>query len=245
MIRIAAIGDVHVGLDDVGSIAPALANLRDDADVLLVAGDLTRHGDPAEARVLARELAAAPVPVLAVLGNHDHHMTSRRRSPTSSRPSVCVCSKVSSPSSTCRAGGSRCSARKGSVAASRGLRFRVRRTRDEGVHPSHAPSGGTDRVARNSGRCRPSRGAAPLRALQRDVRGRTARDLPVPGSYLLGEAIDRVGPTSRSMDTPTTAPSTARRPGEYPCATSRARSWASRTAATELSSPREAVGAPA
>lgn len=79
MIRIAAIGDVHVGLDDEGSISPALARLRDDADVLLVAGDLTRHGDPAEARVLARELAAAPVPVLAVLGNHDHHLDAQAK----------------------------------------------------------------------------------------------------------------------------------------------------------------------
>lgn len=79
MIRIAAIGDVHVGLDDAGSLAPTLSALRDDADVLLVAGDLTRHGDPAEARVLARELAAAPVPVLAVLGNHDHQMDAQAK----------------------------------------------------------------------------------------------------------------------------------------------------------------------
>lgn len=79
MIRIAAIGDLHIGLDGEGSLAPALARLRDDADVLLVAGDLTRHGDPAEARVIARELAAAPVPVLAVLGNHDHHLDQQAR----------------------------------------------------------------------------------------------------------------------------------------------------------------------
>ncbi|MCW2961796.1 MAG: metallophosphoesterase [Thermoleophilia bacterium] len=74
MIRIAAIGDVHVGLDDAGSIAPALVDLHDHADVLLIAGDLTRHGDPAEAEVLARELADVQVPVLVVLGNHDHHL---------------------------------------------------------------------------------------------------------------------------------------------------------------------------
>lgn len=79
MIRIAAIADVHVGLDDVGLLAPTLEGLREDADVLLVGGDLTRHGDPAEARVLARELAAAPVPVLAVLGNHDHHLDAGAR----------------------------------------------------------------------------------------------------------------------------------------------------------------------
>ena len=41
--------------------------------MLLIAGDLTRAGDAAEARVLAEELRDLPVPVLAVLGNHDYH----------------------------------------------------------------------------------------------------------------------------------------------------------------------------
>jgi Icc-related predicted phosphoesterase len=76
VIRVAAIGDVHVGLDDRDTLAPALAGIGADADVLLIAGDLTRHGDPAEAAVLADELRGAvrDVPVLAVLGNHDHHL---------------------------------------------------------------------------------------------------------------------------------------------------------------------------
>jgi Icc-related predicted phosphoesterase len=42
------------------------------ADVLLVAGDLTRHGEPDEAAVLADEVCGLGVPVVAVLGNHDH-----------------------------------------------------------------------------------------------------------------------------------------------------------------------------
>lgn len=41
--------------------------------MLLIAGDLTTCGDPDEGRVLAGELAELPVPVVAVLGNHDHH----------------------------------------------------------------------------------------------------------------------------------------------------------------------------
>ena len=44
MIRIAAVGDVHVGLDSAGRLAPRLAGLADQADVLLLAGDLTRRG---------------------------------------------------------------------------------------------------------------------------------------------------------------------------------------------------------
>lgn len=74
MIRIAAVGDVHVGLDDAGTLAPTLAGVNGDADVLLIAGDLTRHGDVEEARVLARELQRVDLPIFAVLGNHDHHL---------------------------------------------------------------------------------------------------------------------------------------------------------------------------
>ena len=73
MIRVAATGDVHFGLDSAGTLRPQLERLQERADVLLVAGDLTRHGEPEEAAVLAEELRDLPVPVIAVLGNHDHH----------------------------------------------------------------------------------------------------------------------------------------------------------------------------
>ncbi|EHR60957.1 metallophosphoesterase family protein [Saccharomonospora cyanea] len=73
MIRIAAVGDVHLGENAQGRLRPALENLRERADVLLLAGDLTRHGTPAEARIVAREFADLGLPVLAVLGNHDYH----------------------------------------------------------------------------------------------------------------------------------------------------------------------------
>ncbi|RZQ63881.1 metallophosphoesterase family protein [Amycolatopsis suaedae] len=72
-MRIAAIADIHLGEDSGGRLRPAFEELGECADVLLVAGDLTRHGSLAEAGVVARELTGLPVPVLAVLGNHDHH----------------------------------------------------------------------------------------------------------------------------------------------------------------------------
>ncbi|NNH70728.1 metallophosphoesterase [Nocardia uniformis] len=72
-MRIAAVGDVHLGTDSVGALRPALAELPHRADVLLLAGDLTRHGTVDEARVVAMEFVDVGVPVLAVLGNHDHH----------------------------------------------------------------------------------------------------------------------------------------------------------------------------
>jgi Icc-related predicted phosphoesterase len=73
MIRIAAVGDLHVGLDSRGRWAPHLRSLAGEADVLLLAGDLTQAGGPEEAAVLAEELRAATVPIVAVLGNHDYH----------------------------------------------------------------------------------------------------------------------------------------------------------------------------
>ncbi len=69
----AAVADVHFGLDSAGRLRPLLEGIDDRADILVIAGDLTRSGDPAEAAILAHELRRLPVPVVAVLGNHDWH----------------------------------------------------------------------------------------------------------------------------------------------------------------------------
>jgi Icc-related predicted phosphoesterase len=74
MIRVAAVGDVHAGEDSVGTIAPSLRGIEELADILLLAGDLTKWGDPREAGVLVGELRDVNVPIVAVLGNHDHHL---------------------------------------------------------------------------------------------------------------------------------------------------------------------------
>ncbi|MDQ6874358.1 MAG: metallophosphoesterase [Actinomycetota bacterium] len=72
-MRVAAVGDVHVGVDGRGALRQELVDVSGDADVLLVAGDFTRHGSVAEAEVAAQEFADLGLPVLAVLGNHDYH----------------------------------------------------------------------------------------------------------------------------------------------------------------------------
>jgi Icc-related predicted phosphoesterase len=72
-MRIAAVGDLHAGRDSAGVISAQLADVDEHADVLLLAGDLTKGGDPEEAEVLAGELRDLRVPIVAVLGNHDHH----------------------------------------------------------------------------------------------------------------------------------------------------------------------------
>ncbi|WP_433375966.1 metallophosphoesterase family protein [Actinoplanes sp. CA-142083] len=79
MIRIAAVGDVHVDEDVLGRFRPALDELPEHADVLLVAGDLTRHGTVEEARCFAQEFGGLAVPVIAVLGNHDHQSDQQSR----------------------------------------------------------------------------------------------------------------------------------------------------------------------
>jgi len=72
-MRIAAIADVHIGPDSVGTFQPGLAALADDAEVLLIAGDLTKCGTVEEAELFVDELDDVTVPIVAVLGNHDHH----------------------------------------------------------------------------------------------------------------------------------------------------------------------------
>lgn len=72
-LRIAAVGDVHLGRDARGWLRPALENIHEHADVLLLAGDLTQRGTPDEARVAADEFSDLALPVYAVLGNHDYH----------------------------------------------------------------------------------------------------------------------------------------------------------------------------
>ena len=73
MIRIAAVGDIHVGEDTHGRFRPHWLELDAHADVLLLAGDLTNIGNAAQTEVLVSELRDLPVPVVAVFGNHDFH----------------------------------------------------------------------------------------------------------------------------------------------------------------------------
>lgn len=70
-IRVAAVGDLHGRLDRPGRLRRALRSVNEDADLLLLAGDLTDQGFPDEAEMVADELSVVRVPKVAVLGNHD------------------------------------------------------------------------------------------------------------------------------------------------------------------------------
>src|ERR1043165_479293 len=70
-IKIAAVADIHVKEGDKGKWVDYFKDISQNADVLIIAGDLTDTGDEAEAQVLCDELKACAIPVIGVLGNHD------------------------------------------------------------------------------------------------------------------------------------------------------------------------------
>lgn len=72
-LRIAAIADLHYTRTSQGAYQPLFAQITDEADILLLCGDLTDYGLAEEARLLGKELTAGlKIPAVGVLGNHDH-----------------------------------------------------------------------------------------------------------------------------------------------------------------------------
>ena len=72
-IRVAAAGDIHCRESSREQIEGAFAALEGSVDLVLLAGDLTTCGEPAEAGILASACRRLTMPVVAVLGNHDLH----------------------------------------------------------------------------------------------------------------------------------------------------------------------------
>jgi Icc-related predicted phosphoesterase len=70
-MRIAATADLHYSAQR-AMLKDQLARVRDEADVLIVAGDLTNFGQPNEMEPLVNVLVRLRLPVIAVLGNHDY-----------------------------------------------------------------------------------------------------------------------------------------------------------------------------
>src|SRR5262245_10732407 len=71
-LRVGAIGDLHVHQSSTRSFGALFEKSSQYVDVLALCGDLTNLGLPQEAELLADELRACKVPVVAVLGNHDY-----------------------------------------------------------------------------------------------------------------------------------------------------------------------------
>jgi uncharacterized protein len=72
VMKVAALGDLHVKEDHSAPYRELFAEISKAADVLVLTGDLTDLGKPKEAEILAEDLRACAIPVIAVLGNHDY-----------------------------------------------------------------------------------------------------------------------------------------------------------------------------
>jgi len=71
-VKILSIGDLHCRLDSNNLMQKLIGELGHGFDVMLLAGDLTDNGLVEEAEVLAKQLTQYSVPILTILGNHDH-----------------------------------------------------------------------------------------------------------------------------------------------------------------------------
>ena len=72
MLRIAAVGDFHCGgPHEDPDLAAMFAEISAQADVLLLLGDMTTHGEPDQIRRFVQYVQGVKIPMLAVLGNHD------------------------------------------------------------------------------------------------------------------------------------------------------------------------------
>ena len=71
-LTLAAIGDLHVSEDSQNRYRDLFLEISDQADVLALCGDLTNFGKTNEAEILAEDLRHCTIPMVAVLGNHDH-----------------------------------------------------------------------------------------------------------------------------------------------------------------------------
>src|SRR4051812_42552999 len=74
VIKIATAGDIHCSEANRDETAAAFAAIDGTVDLILLAGDLTTHGEPEQAEVLADACRDLGLPVVAVLGNHDWHV---------------------------------------------------------------------------------------------------------------------------------------------------------------------------
>jgi Icc-related predicted phosphoesterase len=76
-IKLAAAGDIHCNEDNREQTATAFREIDGTVDLILLAGDLTTHGEPEQGAMVAAAVQGLGVPILAVLGNHDWHVNRR------------------------------------------------------------------------------------------------------------------------------------------------------------------------
>lgn len=71
-MRIAATADLHFNPQSYAKLQDQFERVRNEADLLILAGDLTNYGQPAEMEPLLNVLVRLRIPTVVVLGNHDY-----------------------------------------------------------------------------------------------------------------------------------------------------------------------------
>ena len=71
-MRIAATADLHFSAQSYAKLKDQFERVRDEADFLVLAGDLTNYGQPSEMEPLLNVLVRLRLPTVVVLGNHDY-----------------------------------------------------------------------------------------------------------------------------------------------------------------------------
>ncbi|HKF47062.1 MAG TPA: metallophosphoesterase [Terracidiphilus sp.] len=71
-MRLAAVADIHLKSEDQEKNIRSFSVVNELADALVIAGDFTNHGLPEEMRACLGVIECVKIPIIAVLGNHDH-----------------------------------------------------------------------------------------------------------------------------------------------------------------------------
>ena len=226
MIRVAAVGDVHLGEDSAGLLAPELAHVARARRPPAARGRPHPARRPVEAAVLAEELAGVPIPMVARARQpRPPQRPGREVRAAMEARRASACSRGSAASSTLdgvsvgvagvKGFGGGFAGASGSEFGEPEMKAFIRHTARHGRAP-----------ARRAGRARDRRAdrAAPLRAGRRHPAGRAARDLPVPRQLpARPRRSTPPAPTSPSTATRTTGRRRASPPAASTCATSPSR----------------------
>src|SRR3954462_13546121 len=78
MLRLGAAGGIQCSESTGAKTAQEIGGIPGTGRLILLAADLTTHGEPEQAAVLADACRNLETPVIAVLGNHDWHSNRAR-----------------------------------------------------------------------------------------------------------------------------------------------------------------------
>jgi Icc-related predicted phosphoesterase len=189
------VADIHFGEDSAGMLRSQFEGLGEHADILLVAGDLTKCGGPEEGAVVAQELTELPVPVVTVLGNHDYHSDSQdrvRKHLESAGVMVLEGEEVVIEIDGTRLGIAGTKGFGGGFAGSSGTDFGEPEMKDFVRHTVSLAEALEDRLRALDG-CDVRVALLHYSPVRDTLAGERAEIFPFLGSYLLAEAIDHAG----------------------------------------------------